>query len=130
MPKAISKNLDFILPGDLSWDDFSEPKFKDVEKKENWSNGVCAWAMLSPYQIAFRRFDSIKAGVLWMRDYGRDKGWSNHGGQPYIDFYPACGSCTQDSNYHHFPNGIPVRYVVGPRGGISKRKPKNIKWNA
>ena len=124
MPKAISKNLDFILPGDLSWDDFNEPKFKDVEKKEYWGDGVCAWAGVSPYETIFRRFDSIKAGVLWMRDYGRDKNWSNHGYPPYIDFYPACSKCTQDANYHHFPDGVSVRYVVGPRGGIVKKKGK------
>ena len=99
-------------------------------KQEYWGGGVCAWAGVSPYDYIHKRFSSQKEGLKWFREYGRDNGWSNHGDAPYIDFYPACGRCTQDSNYHHFPNGIPVRYVVGPRGGISKRKPKNIKWNA
>jgi len=103
MPKAISKNLTFL-------------------KQDYWGDGVCAWAAVSPYETVFRRFNSQKEGVEWFRNYGRDKGWSNHGDPPYIDFYPQCNKCEKDANYHHFPNGVPVRYVVGPRGGVIKQK--------
>lgn len=121
MPEAISKNLSFLLPGNVSWDDFSDSRFQTVEKKEYWGDGVCGWAAVSPYETIYRRFDSMKAGVLWMRDYGRDKGWSNHGDAPHIDFYPACSKCTKDGNFHHFDDKK-VRYVVGPKGGIRKVK--------
>lgn len=83
---------------------------------------ICAHFFLSPYQRKHMRFDSIHQAKKYLWDYLYPNG--NLG--PYdpdnpvgMSIYPQCGQCCDTECWHDYPM---FQFVVGPRGGINRRK--------
>lgn len=83
---------------------------------------VCAHMFLSPYSSYHKRFDSAAQAKHWLWDYLYPQG-NLAGYDPDhpvgMNIYPQCDQCNSQMNFHDYPA---YQFVVGPRGGISRKR--------